>query len=88
MYLAILNSGDEVLVPSPYWVSYPEQIQVAGGRIVPVAATVESNFKVTIDQLDAAKTETKAIVINFIKSDGYSVYKRRVNQYFKLGRSA
>jgi aspartate/methionine/tyrosine aminotransferase len=61
--MAIVGPGDEVIVPAPYWVSYPEQIGLAGGTTVPVAATAASGFRVTVDQLEAARTSrTKALV--------------------------
>ena len=62
-FLTLLDSGDEVLLPSPYWVSYPESIRLAGGEPVIVPTTVDSSFKVTVDQLEAARTDrTKALV--------------------------
>jgi aspartate aminotransferase len=64
-FLAILNLGDEVIVPAPYWVSYPEQIALAGGRMVVVPTHAQTNFKVTVDQLQSVLTpNTRAIVIN------------------------
>lgn len=65
VFLALLNPGDEVIVPSPYWVSYPEQIALAGGRMVTVATTVDRDFKLTPDDLEAVVTpKTTAIVMN------------------------
>ncbi|GBD85387.1 aspartate aminotransferase [bacterium BMS3Abin02] len=59
----LLDPGDEVLLPSPYWVTYPEAIKLAGGITVPVAAGVESGFRVDIDSLEAAWTpRTKALL--------------------------
>jgi len=59
----LLDPGDEVLLPSPYWVTYPEAIKLAGGITVPVAADVESGFRVDIDSLEAAWTpRTKALL--------------------------
>lgn len=63
IFMALLDPGDEVIVPAPYWVSYPEQIKLAGGMSVPVATDVASGFRATVDQLEAARTErTKALV--------------------------
>lgn len=60
---AVLDPGDEVLLPSPYWVTYPEAAALAGGVVVPVATDVASGFRVTVDQLEAARTsKTKALV--------------------------
>ncbi len=60
---ALLNPGDEVLLPAPYWTTYPEPIALAGGVSVVLPTDVESGFRVTVDQLEAARTEkTKALV--------------------------
>jgi len=62
-FMSIVDPGDEVLLPSPYWVSYPEMIRLAQGTVVDLPTTVESGFRVTIEQLDAAVTErTKAML--------------------------
>jgi aspartate aminotransferase len=63
--MATLNPGDEVIIPAPYWVSYPDMVLLAGGTPVPVAASVESGFKITPEQLDAAITpRTKWFIFN------------------------
>lgn len=65
LFQVILNPGDEVIIPTPYWVSYPEQVKIAGGVPVYVEGTTESNFKVTAAQVEAAVTaKTKAIILN------------------------
>jgi len=65
IFQTLLNPGDEVLIPSPYWLSYPEMIRVAGGVPVFVPATRENDFKVTPDDLARALTpRTVALVIN------------------------
>ncbi|WP_404452821.1 pyridoxal phosphate-dependent aminotransferase [Virgibacillus necropolis] len=65
LFQVLINPGDEVIVPAPYWVSYPEQIKLAGGNPVIVKAAEESSFKLTPEQLEAEITEnTKAIIIN------------------------
>ncbi|MDQ4065001.1 MAG: pyridoxal phosphate-dependent aminotransferase, partial [Actinomycetota bacterium] len=62
-FMAIVDHGDEVLLPSPYWVSYPEMIRLAQGTVVEVPTSVETGFRVTIEQLHAATTErTKAML--------------------------
>ena len=64
-FQAILEPGDQVIVPGPYWVSYPELVKMAGGEPVYVMACEENNFKPTISQLAAAVTEkTRAIILN------------------------
>ncbi|CAM8648101.1 MAG: pyridoxal phosphate-dependent aminotransferase [Actinomycetia bacterium] len=60
---ALLNPGDEVLLPAPYWTTYPEPIALAGGISVVLPTDVESGFRVTVEQLEAARTDkTKALV--------------------------
>ncbi len=63
--LSIINPGDEVLVPAPFWVSYPSLIQYAGGVPVEIPSTVESDFKVSAEQLEAAiTTKTKMLIFS------------------------
>ncbi len=63
--MATLNEGDEVVIPAPYWVSYPDMVLLAGGTPVPVAATLENDFKLTAEQLEAAITpKTKWFIFN------------------------
>ncbi|MFB5281947.1 MULTISPECIES: pyridoxal phosphate-dependent aminotransferase [Peribacillus] len=65
LFQAILDEGDEVIVPTPYWVSYPEQIKLAEGTPVYVEGKEENQYKITKEQLEAAITDrTKAIIIN------------------------
>ncbi|GAA5415344.1 aspartate aminotransferase [Paraliobacillus ryukyuensis] len=65
LFQVILNPDDEVIIPAPYWVSYPEQIKLAQGQPVFVNAEEQNNFKITREQLQQAITEkTKAIIIN------------------------
>ncbi|UTW12529.1 pyridoxal phosphate-dependent aminotransferase [Marinobacterium rhizophilum] len=63
--LALLNAGDEVVIPAPYWVSYPDMVLVADGTPVIVTTTQEQRFKMTAAQLEAAITErTRLVVLN------------------------
>ena len=63
--MATLNPGDEVIIPAPYWVSYPDMVRLAGGEPVIVEATIETGFKITPAQLDAAITpRTKWLIFN------------------------
>ncbi|KIL48031.1 pyridoxal phosphate-dependent aminotransferase [Jeotgalibacillus campisalis] len=65
LFQAILNTEDEVIIPTPYWVSYPEQVKLAGGTPVFIEGTEENEYKITSDQLETAITKkTKAIIIN------------------------
>ena len=62
---ALLNPGDEVIIPAPYWVSYPDMVLLAGGRPVIVEAGIEQGFKISPGQLEAAITpRTRMLVIN------------------------
>jgi len=59
----LLNPGDEVLLPAPYWTTYPESIALAGGTAVPLSTDTASGFRVTVDQLEEARTPaTKALM--------------------------
>ncbi|WP_198419345.1 pyridoxal phosphate-dependent aminotransferase [Actinomyces respiraculi] len=63
-FAAIVDPGDEVILPAPYWVTYPECIRLAGGTPVEVFAGADQGYKVTVDQLEAARTErTKAVLV-------------------------
>ncbi|MDF2232617.1 pyridoxal phosphate-dependent aminotransferase [Albimonas sp. CAU 1670] len=63
--MATLNPGDEVLIPAPYWVSYPDMVLLAGGEPVAIEAGIETNFKITPEQLEAAITpKTKWFIFN------------------------
>ena len=62
-FATIINEGDEVLLPAPYWTTYPECIKLAGGIAIEVFADETQNYLVTVDQLEAARTnKTKAIL--------------------------
>jgi len=62
---ALLNPGDEVIIPAPYWVSYPDMVKLADGEPVFIRAGLEQTFKITPEQLDAAIThKTRLFVIN------------------------
>lgn len=64
-FVATIDSGDEVIVPAPYWVSYPDVVQFAGGKPVFVAAGADQGYKITPEQLDAAITaRTKWVILN------------------------
>ncbi|MCZ2258379.1 pyridoxal phosphate-dependent aminotransferase [Sporosarcina sp. G11-34] len=65
LFQVILDPGDEVIIPTPYWVSYPEQVKLAGGVPVHIEATAAAQFKVTAKQIkNAVTSKTKAIIIN------------------------
>ena len=62
-FAALLDPGDEVLVPAPYWVTYPEAIALAGGVPVPIATSGDANFCCTVEQLEAARTARTKVVL-------------------------
>ena len=61
--LAMVDPGDEVIMPSPYWVSYAEIVKMAGGVVVEVPAGVDTDFKITVDQLRNAITDKTRLII-------------------------
>lgn len=65
LFQAVLNLGDEVIIPVPYWVSYGEQVKLAEGVPVFITGAQEKEFKVTVEQLEAARTDkTKLLILN------------------------
>lgn len=65
LFQVLLNDEDEVIIPTPYWVSYPEQVKLAGGKPVYVEGLESNHFKITKEQLKEAITDkTKALIIN------------------------
>jgi aspartate aminotransferase len=65
LFQALINPGDEVLVPAPYWVSYPAMIQLAGGVPVPVPTEPEQDFLVTVEDLERRRTaRTRMLILN------------------------
>ena len=74
-FASIIDSGDEVLLPSPYWTTYPEAIKLAGGKSVEVFADESQNYLVTVEQLEAARTpKTKALLFCSPSNPTGSVY--------------
>lgn len=61
---AIINQGDEVLLPAPYWTTYPECVKLAGGVPIQVTATLDTDYKVTVEQLEAARTDKTIALIH------------------------
>ena len=62
-FMSILNSGDEVLIPSPYWTTYPEAVKISGGNPVIVDTEFGDDFKINTDQLDALKTSRTKVLV-------------------------
>ena len=75
--MALVNPGEEVIIPAPYWVSYPQMVKLAGGEPVIVEATFEQNFKMTPEQLEAAITpKTRLIILCSPSNPTGSVYSK------------
>ncbi|HJC93435.1 MAG TPA: pyridoxal phosphate-dependent aminotransferase [Candidatus Phocaeicola excrementigallinarum] len=75
--LALINKGDEVIVPAPYWVSYPEMVKLAEGVPVIIRAGIEQDFKITPAQLEAAITpKTRALILCSPSNPTGSVYSK------------
>ena len=77
VFAALLDPGDEVLVPAPYWVTYPEAIALAGGVPVPVPTTAASGFQVSVEQLERARSaRTKVLLFVSPSNPTGAVYDR------------
>jgi aspartate aminotransferase len=75
--MALVNPGEEVIIPAPYWVSYPQMVLLAGGEPVIVEATFEQNFKMTPEQLEAAITpKTRMVILCSPSNPTGSVYNK------------
>ena len=86
-FATLLDPGDEVLLPAPYWTTYPEAIALAGGVTVPVFAGSDQNYMVTVDQLETARTSrTKVLLFCSPSNPTGSVYSRE--QVEAIGRWA
>jgi aspartate/methionine/tyrosine aminotransferase len=78
-FAALCDPGDEVLLPAPYWTTYPESIRLAGGVPVPVTADESSAYLVSVEQLEATRTErTKALLYNSPANPTGAVYPREL----------
>jgi aspartate/methionine/tyrosine aminotransferase len=85
--VGIVGPGDEVLIPTPFWTTYPEPVRLAGGVPVTVTTTIEDGFKASVDQLEAARTDrTKALIFVSPSNPSGAVYDR--DQVEAIGRWA
>ena len=76
--VTLLDPGDEVIVPAPYWVTYTEAVAMAGGRAVVVTADEKQQFKITPQQLEAAITDkSKVLLINNPSNPTGMLYSKR-----------
>jgi len=65
-FMSVLDPGDEVLIPAPYWTTYPEAVYLARAKAVPVMTSSANGFRVTVDELERARTKrTKLLVFGF-----------------------
>ncbi|MFK4567089.1 pyridoxal phosphate-dependent aminotransferase [Enterococcus sp. UD-01] len=77
LFQAVLNQGDEVIIPVPYWVSYGEQVKLAEGVPVFVSCTQETDFKVSVAQLEQVKTaKTKLLILNSPSNPTGTIYSK------------
>ncbi len=77
LFFSILDAGDEVIIPAPFWVSYPEMVKMAGGTPVTIPSTVEQDFKITASQLEKAiSPRTKAFIFSSPCNPSGSVYEK------------
>ncbi|MEH7885873.1 pyridoxal phosphate-dependent aminotransferase [Bacillus sp. JJ1609] len=77
LFQVLLNEGDEVIIPIPYWVSYPEQVKLAGGNPVYVEGLEQNYFKITPEQLkEKISSRTRAVIINSPSNPTGMVYSR------------
>ena len=75
--MALVDDGEEVIIPAPYWVSYPQMVKLAGGEPVHIEAGFEQNFKITADQLEAAITpKTRMLILCSPSNPTGSVYSK------------
>src|SRR3954468_10883884 len=74
-FMATLNAGDEVIIPAPYWVSYPEMVKLAGGTPVIVKGDPKKNFRITRQQIERAITpKTRMVIMNSPSNPGGHTY--------------
>jgi len=85
--LTLVDPGDEVLLPAPYWTTYPEPVALAGGKSVVLPTEAAAGFRVTVDQLEAARTDrTKALVFVSPSNPSGAVYSK--DEILAIGRWA
>ncbi|WP_427338079.1 pyridoxal phosphate-dependent aminotransferase [Caloranaerobacter sp. DY30410] len=76
--LALLDEGDEVIIPKPYWVSYPEMVKLVGGKPVFVETDKSNNFKIAVEELkEAVSPKTKAMIISNPSNPVGSIYREK-----------
>jgi len=77
LFQALLNDGDEVIVPAPYWVSYPAMVTLAGGKPVILETGIDAEFRITPDQLaDAITDRTRCVILNSPSNPSGKAYSK------------
>ena len=83
--LVLLEEGDEIIVPAPYWVSYPDMIKLTDAIMISIKTTVESGFKITARQLEAAITpKTRMLLLNSPSNPSGSIYTKEDLESFAM----
>ena len=86
-FAAVIDTGDDVLLPAPYWTTYPECIRLAGGNPIEVFAGSEQDYKVTVEQLEAAYTprhKSPAVCLS-LKPNRFGLHRGRDARYRAVG---
>ena len=77
LFQALIDDGDEVVIPSPYWVTYPELVKYSGGKVVEIETTDKTNFKITPEQLkDAITPKTKMVILTTPSNPTGALYSK------------
>src|SRR5690242_9488948 len=88
-FATLLDPGDEVIVPAPYWTTYPESIALAGGAMVPVLTGEDAGYLATVDQLEAARTSrTKVVLFVSPSNPTGAVYRPEAVRAIEIGRAS
>ncbi|HIC10413.1 MAG TPA: pyridoxal phosphate-dependent aminotransferase [Campylobacterales bacterium] len=84
LFQALIDDGDEVIIPSPYWVTYPELVKYSGGKVVEIETTDKTNFKITPEQLkNAITSKTKMVILTTPSNPTGALYSK--DELIELG---
>ena len=84
--LALIDKDDEVIIPAPYWVSYPEMVKLAEGKSVFVDASIEQNFKITAEQLEKQSLQNKVFILAPSNPTGVFTPKKNLKSWLMLAK--
>ena len=87
-YMSVLNPGDEVLIPAPYWTTYPEAIYLTGATAVPVMTEEANGFRVTVEELEKARTKKTKLLDVRLAVNNPSGAVLRPDEVVAIGRWA